>query len=401
MSKVKLTTITPIHVGSGNVLHYNVDYAMQELEDGLFVGIIDPAKVYQIVGQERLDQWVSIIDQGKDIKEFVGNCSKESITIEDYCRRRLWCPQGMHPKQNDELREMIHDGFGHAYIPGSSIKGAIRTALLSYFINETKFDIDRNIKVEKKENEWKQKTEYTAKSNVEKKLFGPDPNSDCMRFVQVGDALFDYDCENVLNMTNLNIRERNSFLDESKHQYVEVVTEDEESHTFNINIGTLISDNYIDRFNQFVSKWNETHDEKQKKNAIHKLKIDGISSLVPIINQHTLRLLRSEERLWSEYDSEDGVSQYISAIRHLRQQVKSCAENECILRIGHASGWRFTTGAWTEEVKDDDIWYGIVDAARPNNETYSDFPFPKSRRINYERGTGMILLGFVKLTFLD
>ena len=368
---------------------------MQELDNGLFVGIVDPAKVYDIVGQERIESWISTIEKDGDIKEFVSKCSRRPVTIEDYCCRTLWCPQGLKPKPNEELRELIHNGFGHAYIPGSSIKGAIRTALLSHFIKKNHIGIDQRIK---KWNERKRIDEYKATS-METTVFGPDPNSDCMRFIQVGDALFDYSCEDVLKISNLNIRGGGRFLDASKSQFVEVITIDEESQPFSMNVGSLIQDKDLDKYNKFTNEWNLR--ESKHKNPIKKLDVDGIHALTSIINQHTLELLNGEKDIWEEYTSADGVDQYLKAIDAILKKVKSCAENECILRIGHASGWRFTTGAWTEDVENDDIWNGIVNASRPNNNNYNGFIFPKSRRINYDSKEGVTLLGFVKLTILD
>ena len=62
-----------------------------------------------------------------------------------------------------------------------------------------------------------------------------------------------------------------------------------------------------------------------------------------------------------------------------------------MLRIGHGSGWRFITGAWSEQLKN---FNEIVNASRPNSYRYTQYDFPKSRRID-EDGD---VLGFVKLS---
>ena len=52
----------------------------------------------------------------------------------------------------------------------------------------------------------------------------------------------------------------------------------------------------------------------------------------------------------------------------------------CILRVGHASGWRFITGAWTERL--DNFNTDVVNATRPRNFRYQDYDFPKTRRVD-------------------
>ena len=78
------------------------------------------------------------------------------------------------------------------------------------------------------------------------------------------------------------------------------------------------------------------------------------------------------------------------------EQTQSCeAEKECVLRIGHGSGWRFITGAWTENL---DYFYSVVvPVSRPKNFKYEQFDFPKTRRVDDE----CELLGFVKLSIQE
>jgi hypothetical protein len=65
------------------------------------------------------------------------------------------------------------------------------------------------------------------------------------------------------------------------------------------------------------------------------------------------------------------------------------------LRIGHASGWRFITGAWSEQLPFFDS--SVVNAARSGNASkYSEYSFPKSRRTASDGD----LMGFVKLSML-
>ena len=83
-------------------------------------------------------------------------------------------------------------------------------------------------------------------------------------------------------------------------------------------------------------------------------------------------------------------------MRKILQAAEGCKSNECVLRVGQASGWRFTTGAWIESM-DGDVYYKTVSKARFNAEKYKQYDFPKTRRIT--DNNEYPILGFIKLTF--
>lgn len=388
MSKVKLTTITPVHIGSGNVLHNNIDFVKGKVKGYSYLGVVDHQKLLSIIGPQRVDQWVAAIERGDSIGQFMDNCVSGASSIGDYSSRLIYCPQALNMKTNEPMREYIHDGFGRAYIPGSSLKGSIRTALLPYSIDQHRYNISGKIDYKNKKR---------AARKVEADLFGADPNSDCFRFLQVGDVYFNNDCEYVYDMININQRENQSFVDRSKHQLVEAVLDEDESCEFNMNLSmTTQLAEMIDEYNRKVEEWNSRNVGKKPKNKIKKLDVPDLSSLFTIVNNHTANLLSQEIEDWNKYIGQDGVQEYIDAINSLREEVDACKTGECVLRVGHASGWRFTTGAWSENLGDKE-WNDLVNATRSGNQQkYSGYSFPKSRRANY-CDHEILLLGFVKL----
>ena len=97
--------------------------------------------------------------------------------------------------------------------------------------------------------------------------------------------------------------------------------------------------------------------------------------------------------------SEKKVNSYIEQLKDLLNIVNACkGTHSAIMRMGHGSGWRFMTGAWLERLSDDDF-DKVVNEARLNNiEKYSEYDFPKSRRLEEKLCEP---LGFVKLTLCD
>jgi hypothetical protein len=111
-----------------------------------------------------------------------------------------------------------------------------------------------------------------------------------------------------------------------------------------------------------------------------------------MINQHTKILVNDEIEYWNDINKV-GAEDYINEMQKIMNEVDNCKQGKsCVLRIGHASGWRFITGAWTEALNN--FKEVVVPASRPKNHTYTEYDFPKTRRLDEES----FVLGFVILT---
>lgn len=342
---IKLQTLTPVHIGSGEILKENFDY----IKDNRFVYILDSKKLFKQLEEKGFseDKLTNALTQG-NIKAIVDKYLS-NILVTNYCIRKIQITPNQREKFKDGLREQIYDGLGKPYIPGSSIKGAIRTVLMSYLLLQQK------------------------QNGIN---FKPDSIlGDIMRYLQVSDVLFEDGCTDALNMINLNIRTNNSFEDTSKKQLVEAITKDKES--------------------SLIIKISDT----QKFQVAN-----SIEGLFHLINHHTKRILNNEINFWYDYTAYDNstiVQDYINACKRINKEINAIATNSCILRLGHANGWKFITGDWAEKKANEIEWSNIVNRSRPNNNRYTKYPFPKSRRINItsnDRNTKINLLGFVKLT---
>lgn len=343
---IKLQTLTPVHIGSGEILKENFDYIKIKDDDALYISPINQTAIIKCLQEKRIkiEQWTACLQRGDNVKTFI-NKFLPNVSTDDFVKRYILInQQGL----SNELREQIYDGLGNPYIPGSSIKGAIRTVIISL--------------LQQKQNGIN---------------FKPDSIlGDIMRYLQVSDVLFEDGCTDALNMINLNIRQEKSYKDDSKKQLVEAITKDEES-----SLTIKISDT-------------------QKFQVAN-----SIEGLFNLINQHTKRILKNEINFWYDYtEKDDGtlVQDYINACKRINKEINAIATNSCILRLGHANGWKFITGDWAEQKANEIEWSNIVNRSRPKNMAiYSNYPFPKSRRINItgnDRTTKVNLLGFVKLT---
>ena len=370
MSRIKIETLTSVHVGSGEVLQYGADFIQGNYQENDVLALIDLHKMASLIGRQNIPFWVAAIENGdstiKIIKRFAPNSS-----MEDYSKRMilLWADE---IKSSDTLKEQIHDGRGIPYIPGSSIKGAIRTAILASLANDL-YGL---------ENKLKNKIGRVTAEQVESELFGSNPNKDVFRFLQVGDAYFGKNYEVALRMVNINERGRRSFWDTKNSQLIEAIGPEDSS--------------------EFQLRLNMTgYHLSNKEGKVQDIPKNMLSLplLFETINAHTIHLLSTEVEYWEEresYDEEGKVTDYLDRINDLLSMANQCVKGrECVLRLGHGSGWRFITGAWTENC--DNFASLVTPASRPKNDVYKQFDFPKTRRVDDQ----CELLGFVKLTLLE
>lgn len=370
---VKIETLTSVHIGSGEVLQIGSDFVKGKMGDDYVLAVVSPEKVLNLIGEEHLQDWVVAIER----KESTGNVVKRfapNAKVGDFAKRIVLEWSEAH--ERDTLKEHIHNGQGKPYIPGSSIKGAIRTAMLASLaenVNGAERKIDASANGKKKANA----------NKVEKELFGSDPNNDVFRFLQVGDAYFG-DCYTVsARMVNVNERTSRGFWDVSKPQLIEALCpEDETEFEMKLNI----------------EGYNKSREECSTIGDLPMI-MSSYENLFETINEHTISLLDFEIDYWrerSDMDDSDKVECYLEKIESIKNEAQNCGKGkECVLRIGHGSGWNFITGGWARDL--DNFESLVVPVSRPNNQNYSEYDFPKTRRVDDD----CELLGFVKLSLKE
>lgn len=392
MSRIKIEALTAVHIGSGESFQYGTDFVAAKHDEQDVLSIVDPRKVMELIGENNVYQWVAAIERkeatSKVVKQFAPNAK-----IDDYSKRIIM--EWSAAKPSDTLKEQIHDGRGVPYIPGSSIKGAIRTAIVATLadkvgqkekkIDKTKRDFqgnpipDKRGKIQLKANAQKIEAELFG---FNPKMENVDPNKDIFRFLHVGDAYFGKNYEVAIRMVNINERESQGFWDQSKSQLIEAICP-EDSAVFQMKIN--LTGYNLSKMEGQVSKIPAC--------------MQSVSALFETINAHTLHLLETEKEYWQEReanDASDHVANYLEKIEDMLDTARKCEKGkECVLRIGYGSGWRFITGAWAEDL--DNFTSLVVPASRPKNDNYTKYDFPKTRRVDDQ----CELLGFVKLSILE
>ena len=346
---LELTVLSPLHIGAGNEKDWaeGLDFVQKDSR----VYRLDLDKVATDLG---VDVLASLISK-KDSK---GIINKLPGSIEDYSSSVFEVSVSIR----NDIKVFIKNGFSSKpFVPGSSIKGAIRSVLFSYLRDH---------------------------QTNEKEIFGsPNTGDEFMRFIKVSDAPF---CETRL----INTKIFNLFNDGEeykggwKHSFrgdgstnskftpygfntiYEVINPEESG-----NLTLSISEKAFSKINN--------HTFKEKKSAIIE---GGIEKLFEIINSHTMLYLKKEIAFFEKYPNNESDK----IISHLKDIINEIPESNdsCILKMGAGSGFHSITGDWQHEDYDKTgIW---EKGPHRGKKKY------KSRRIAFEKDS-FNLMGFVKL----
>lgn len=172
--EVRLTTIGPVYVGNGK------EYGKKEyiLENG-YIYVPDQARFWDFLEERGLveDYEDYLINQKMDLGVWLASKKIYQKNYDEFTLTKYEC--GKLDKRHP-INPFIKDPYGMPYIPGSSLKGMLRTALLAYDIkqNPSKFrflknEIDNEIK---KSHSGKKMFLNDKASNLEEITFGLDAN---------------------------------------------------------------------------------------------------------------------------------------------------------------------------------------------------------------------------------
>ncbi|RMG89527.1 MAG: type III-A CRISPR-associated RAMP protein Csm5 [Chloroflexi bacterium] len=182
----QIEVLSPLHVSSGNKLQKGFDWL--ERNNKLFV--VDQDAMFDLVLQ-RAEK-----ERGADVAAITTRLMEMTLsdlleagwlTAQDFAPDSPICRYVLHGRSHmNELSEQIKDVYGRPYLPGSSLKGALRTMLAFAIYTEQKQQPDlRGLKPSRS---W-------AAQSLERAIFGRDPNHDLLRALHVSDSpSLDPDC---------------------------------------------------------------------------------------------------------------------------------------------------------------------------------------------------------------
>jgi CRISPR-associated protein Csm5 len=423
-----LEVLTPLHIGAGgDPLHQGTDFIATRSE----VVVLDPERTFERIyeGAHRVGLPVedSVADQSvgaladqlrrlglagedtagpaapkPDVTAVVLARLAEGMTPNEalqagwltpadlqgeksIVRYRLRPPSGVGaPLPNLEppqILPMVKDARGRPYVPGSSLKGAIRTALAARIFAERKNPLVGSDVLARGRSNPK-----AADDNIESAMFGRDPNHDLLRTLLVGDTASiapgsspDTGGLALAVSGTYSIRQDRLQFKPGFYVALEVLLPKTQLS------GTLRLDRYpFGADAQRQLQFGQTE--------------DWLADFPRLANEHARALIAAEIPFYQKH----GLSHVATFYHNLQRQLESLAPSECLLQISWGTGWLAKTFGPTlaaqaafPEVRE---MFSFTMNRRPTAV------YPKTRRLTLE-GPGYsnpgVPLGWVRLRLAE
>lgn len=379
--KYQLQTLTPVHIGSGETLsHIDGCYA-----DGRW---------------HRIDLDKVLTHPSTDLNALTSEMSQRGFRWERHLRQHntdltelsaysLFCPQS---PEEVEIREAIKSTGSRPYVPGSTLKGAIRTALLGEILSVSNDVYDKSL------NQLETLIDQGSRGNprreqparrIESIAFGRDPNRDLFRALHVSDT-------EPLNSDSLEIGMAWTLTLNQNNQLVQKIDRGREYK------------NFVQQFQArqrltFTLKIDELLFREREKDRLgfSDLQEKTIRDIAEVCRSATDDLMQSEQDFFDYYN----LSEIANVYDKLIDLNNTLPEGAFLLQIGWGTGYHsntvtslFTDGE-EPPVDEMDLRERFkLGESRSQRGHYDDREFPKTRRILYSGQNPIAPLGWVKIS---
>lgn len=365
---LKLKVLTPLFIGAGKEKDWVRGFDFIIFKGSLYV--FNQEKLFKFLSKENLlEKYTDIISQNN------------TNTIEVFFRENFDVQElenisevihGNCADISSEIKSFTRDGMGRAFIPGSSIKGAIRSVLFNHVYSKHQQDIANG----------------NPRNYINVAL--GDFDKSIMRFIKPYDIYGIDDYLKISNVKLYNVRHpQNNIRSENKEIGITIECiypfDDIIEFDFTIKIAEpfleIIKNKY--KYNTSIPKY--------KDDVFKNSRSETIRHLFEIVNKYTNKHIQKEIKFFDKYTHSKGIhNNIISKLKYLQNKTKN-NNRSCILRMSYGSGFHGITGDWQfDEHSIDDIRSerGKSVAYDNNNRKTA-----KSRRIIDNE----YLLGFVEL----
>lgn len=174
---VKVTLLADLHIGTGTTLIEGLDWIRRD--SWIYVAdhtAISEEIVARAVADGKNEVQVINVITGMGISDLV---DAGWLATNDFQNQHLFPYRLRGEPATTQLREQIKTVHRELYLPGSSLKGALRTVIATVAAKELQPEI--TIERLDRRRTW-------AARPIEQTLFGKDPNHDFMRLLQVSDS---------------------------------------------------------------------------------------------------------------------------------------------------------------------------------------------------------------------
>ena len=294
---IELEGLSPLFIGSGDT-YSQLDYIPENDK----IHIIDFNKVLENVSERMIDDLTNDIRENfsnniweGDVKEFLG---RYNIDWKEFIERSYKLIGSIG---KNEINQFIKTS-DTLYIPGSSIKGAIRTAVLFHILQS-----NQNLKNSLKENV----VNFFNDRNIQN-LIQSDGKNDLLRALQVSDSSVENGGEKIV------VAESNVYHLRDKKSTIPIFNEVLD-HGFRANASIKLDKKLVGT--GFL------------KSSLFQLQKQ---SILEAINSFYREIINYELQTF-KHQKDENLQKLIMFYKGLEDQINSLGKNECIIRIGQGS----------------------------------------------------------------
>lgn len=383
--KYQLQTLTPVHIGSGATLNFmdgcytNGRWYCIDLDRVLAHPSTDMNALTSEMAQRDF-RWERYLRQhGSDLSEFSAY--------------NLSCPQS---PEEVEIREAIKTVRNQPYIPGSTLKGAIRTALLGEILNESSDIYSESL------SQLENLIDQGARGNprreqparrMEGLAFGKDPNRDLLRVLQVSDTMpLDSDSLEIGMVWTVTLDQNDRLVQkiDRGQEYKNFVQQIQHGQnlTFTLKIDELL---FRER-----EKARLSFSDAQK---------EMLQDIAEVCRSDTDALMQSEQDFFDYHNLPEIANVYDKLIG----LNNTLPEGAFLLQIGWGTGYNANTVTSlfiNDEESPENLQMDLrerfrLGESRSQRGHYDEREFPKTRRILYRGQNPIAPLGWVKISPLE
>ena len=360
-----LEVLTPVHVGSGVKWQKDFDF------------VVDGAGTY-VVPEPLLMNYLH------DHPEAISRLEDHNARVE-----LLWEIEGgmeySLPCYSRDILAFLRDGNGQPFLPGSSLKGALRTVIFRQFWDQQNPERQQRLL-----NQLGQRREWAAQPLL-RAVLGPNPNHDLLRVLAVRDVPLRQENLDLYRLFILSLTRPDGsqfgWRNIPRRQATNRIREATSVYAEMIKPGTRSSLSL--RLDRFLLE-----DDRAERELHFRDKQLSLERLARWANRHARRLLEREQAFLEQCD--DGQLQRlldnIGKLLDVIPEQDTDEEGQCfLLRLGWSSGWQAMTGG-----------YLSGEALRRVRGRYRlgkpQFPiFPKTRKIVFDGEEPAWLAGWIKI----
>lgn len=331
-----LSVLTPLHIGNGQELLHEYDYAIQQ------------GRTWRLNENALLD--AQSTDDPDLTEKLARTRPAELLRPADYrpdnpLFRYVLKGTPRSSAEGAQLREQLKDPFDRVYIPGSSLKGAFRTALVwhAWEVRQMRADVgDLGTR-----RQW-------AGQRLEQQLLGRDPNNDALRVLQVGDSDTQTPAD-ALMILNVRVHHRNGQL--ASPIELEAVRPNQ---IFRLRLKLDLA---------LYSDW-------ARRAGLQLPGRDWLQQLPHILQAHSRQRLE-RERAW--FGAIRGAERVAAAYQQLLNAQPG--PDACLVQLGWGTGWESKTLGGRLQANPPLMERIITDYKLARGKRQKGDPFPKSRRL--------------------